>query len=87
VQGFTKRLRRDLETLRHQLAGLDATLDPFLSAFLKEGKVNETAYNIHLAEMRKELKFVKQRLDAYRTAAGVNGLVEALRSHDWRELM
>ncbi len=87
VQGFAKRLRRELEILRGRLEGLEANLDPFIKPFLKNGAVNETAYGIHLAQARKDLKFMKQRRDAYRTTAGVQGLVVALRSHAWRELM
>lgn len=87
VQSFAKRLRRELEALRHRLAFLDAGLDPLLASLMKKGEVNETAYNILLSQVRKELKFMKQRRDVYRTTQGVQGLVEALRSHPWRELM
>ncbi len=89
VQGFAKRLRRELEILLARLAVLDggAGADPFLAGFLKRGELNEIAYNTYLARARKELNFMRQRRDAYRTTAGVDGLVEALRSHDWRELL
>lgn len=87
VQSFAKRLRRELEALRHRLAFLDAGLDPLLGSLMKKGAVNETAYNILLSQVRKELKFMKQRRDIYRTSQGVLGLVEALRAHPWRELM
>jgi hypothetical protein len=87
VQSFAKRLRRELEALRHRLAFLDAGLDPLLASLMKKGAVNETAYNILLSQVRKELKFMKQRRDIYRTTQGVHGLVEALRAHPWRELM
>jgi hypothetical protein len=87
VQSFAKRLRRELEVLRHRLAFLDAGLDPLLASLMKKGDVNETAYAILLSQVRKELKFMKQRRDIYRTTQGVLGLVEALRAHSWRELM
>jgi hypothetical protein len=87
VQGYAKRLRRELETLRARLASLDARLDPFLASFIREGKVNEAAYKRHLAEVRKELKFMKERRDAYRTSQGLKQLIEALGTYDWRELM
>ena len=87
VQSFAKRLRRELEALRHRLAFLDAGLDPLLASLMKKGAVNETAYSILLSQVRKELKFMKQRRDIYRTTQGVHGLVEALRAHPWRELM
>lgn len=87
VQGFAKRLRRELEILRARLAGLEANLDPYMKPFLKNGAVNETAYGIHLAETRKDVKFMKQRRDDYRTTQGLQALVIALRTHDWRELM
>ena len=87
VQSFAKRLRRELEALRHHMAFLDAKLDPLLASLMKKGEVNETAYGILLSQVRKELKFMKQRRDVYRTTQGVHGLVEALRAHPWRELM
>ena len=87
VQGYAKRLRRELETLRARLALLDARLDPFPASFIRDGKVNETAYNRHLAEVRKDLKFMKERRDAYRTSQGLKQLIEALGTHDWRDLM
>jgi hypothetical protein len=87
VQGFAKRLRRELDALRQRFAHLESALDPLLGSLLKHGSVNETAYTILLAQVRKELKFMKQRRDAYRTTQGLNGLVEALRGHDWRHLM
>jgi hypothetical protein len=87
LEGYGKRLRRDLESLRHGLAALDAGLDPFRASLLKEGNINETAWSVRLAEARKDVKLMKQRRDAYRTEAGVIGLADALRSHDWRELL
>ena len=87
VQSFAKRLRRELEALRHRLAFLDAGLDPLLASLMKKGEVNETAYGILISQVRKELKFMKQRRDVYRTTQGVHSLVEALRAHPWRELM
>lgn len=87
VQGFAKRLRRELEILRGRLAALDSRLDPFLASFIRDGKVNENAYNRHLAEMRKDLKLMRERRDLYRTGQGLKELIEALGTHDWRELM
>lgn len=87
VQGFAKRLRRELDALRQRFAHLESALDPLLGSLMKQGSVNETAYSILLSQVRKELKFMKQRRDAYRTTQGLNGLVEALRENDWRLLM
>ncbi|MEO6098285.1 MAG: hypothetical protein ABIQ80_21300 [Fibrobacteria bacterium] len=87
VQGFAKRLRRELDALRQRFAHLESALDPLLGSLMKQGSVNETAYTILMAQVRKELKFMKQRRDAYRTTQGLNGLVEALRGNDWRLLM
>jgi len=87
VQGFAKRLRRELDALRNRLADLDWNIDPFLASLIKGGKLNEVAYNTHVAAVRKELKFLRQRRDAYRTSEGVNQLAEALRSHPWHDLM
>lgn len=87
VLGFAKRLRRELEALRQKLAYMEASLDPVLAAFLKNGLVNETAYNILLSEVKRDLKFMKQRRDVYRTTQGLNALVAALRNQGWRELM
>ncbi|MDB5103794.1 MAG: hypothetical protein JWP91_1483 [Fibrobacteres bacterium] len=87
VQGFAKRLRRELEILRTRLTFLEAGLDPLLATLLKNGAVNDTAYNILLNQVKKEFKFMKQRRDIYRTTEGLNGLIEALRTHAWRDLM
>jgi hypothetical protein len=87
VDGFAKRLRRELETLRASLSGLDAEADPFEAAFLKDGKVNEPAYNAHLAATRKELQARKRLRETYRTSDGARSLADALRTQPWRELM
>ncbi|MDB5048196.1 MAG: hypothetical protein JWO30_1267 [Fibrobacteres bacterium] len=87
VQGFAKRLRRELDALRTRLADLDWGMDPVLSTFIKGGKLNEAAYNTHLAAVRKDVKFLKQRRDMYSTSQGLLELVEALKTHGWRELM
>ncbi|HKP96510.1 MAG TPA: hypothetical protein VJ385_12200 [Fibrobacteria bacterium] len=87
VQGFAKRLRRELDALRTRLADLDWKLDPFLQGFIKGGKVNETAYNAYVSAVKKELRFRRRRRDAYRTMQGLEGLLEMLRSHPWNELM
>lgn len=87
VQGFAKRLRRELDALRTRLADMDWKLDPFLASLIKGGRLNEAAYNAHMAAVRKELKFLKQRRDAYRTGEGVRQLAEALRKHPWQELL
>ena len=87
VQGFAKRLRRELGALRLRLAQLESGLDPLPASLMKHGAVNEIAYSILLSQAKKDLKFMKQRRDMYRTTQGLEGLVDALRSHDWRELM
>ena len=87
VQGFAKRLRRELDALRARLANLEWKLDPFLAKFIRGAKVNETAFSRYVAEVSKQLKFMKQRRDMYKTTQGVNELVEALRSHSWNELL
>ncbi|MDQ3000091.1 MAG: hypothetical protein M3Y08_02340 [Fibrobacterota bacterium] len=87
VQGFAKRLRRELDTLRARMADPDWKLDPFLAKFIRGAKVNETAFSRYVAEVSKQLKFMKQRRDMYKTSQGVNELVEALRSHPWNELL
>jgi hypothetical protein len=87
VNGFAKRLRRDLAVLQNQILTLKAGLDPFFAALIKDGKVNETAYLRHLAEVKKDVKFMKQRRESYATSQGVQELIQALRMHNWHELM
>lgn len=87
VQGFSKRLRRELELLRARLAALKADLNPFLAGLIRAGRVNEAALNTLVNQARKEWKFRRQRRDAYRTTQGVEGLLHALRVHSWDELM
>jgi hypothetical protein len=87
VDGFAKRLRRELDALRATLAGLDAGADRFEAVFLKDGKVNEPAYNNHLAAARKELQSRKRLRELYRTSDGARSLADALRTRPWRELL
>lgn len=87
VQGFVKRLKRDLASLRASLEADSGQWHPFFAEFIKSGQVDEAAYKRHLAEVKKAVKFMKLRTDLYRSREGVQELVESLRRHDWRELM
>jgi hypothetical protein len=73
VRGFAKRLRRDLTELRRRAAEFPEN--------------PEAAFARHLAEIRKDVKLLKARRDAYRHPEAIEALLDELREHDWRLLM
>jgi hypothetical protein len=87
VQGFIKRLRRELAILQGQTRTFSGRADPFLAQFLDAHGINEAAFKHYLAEVRKTLKARKAQRGHYATAEGLSDLIEALRDYDWRELM
>ncbi len=87
VQGFAKRLRRELKKLQQKSQNFSRSLNPFVAALLKNNEVNEVAVKIQVNEINKDLKFMKQRLKAYSTTQGLHELLNALQHHEWQELM
>lgn len=87
VQGFAKRLRKELALLKTQAAKAGEWLHPYFARFLKNGSVDEGAIARHLGELKRTIRLAKQRRDAYSSQGGVQGLVEALQQHSWRDLM
>jgi hypothetical protein len=87
VQGFAKRLRRELTLLRRQADEPRHGLPPEIRSLLGPEGVNEKAFKTHLAGARKQVKFVKARLESYRDRAMVEELVVILRKYDWPGLM
>lgn len=90
VQGFAKRLRRELAHLKERAARVADRLDPFYRRFfssLGPHGLNEPAWKGHLSAFRKDIRFRKDRLSYYRTREGAQDLVHALREYDWRSLL
>jgi hypothetical protein len=87
VQGFAKRLRRELAHLKDKAARVAENLNPYFSRFLGPRGLKEPAWKGHLSILRKDLKIRKERLTFYRSREGAEELVEALRECDWRDLM
>jgi len=83
VKGFAKRLRRELAVLRAKAetgrSGVHASLRRFLGA---QG-INEGEVKRYAAELKKEVRFVKERNEWYRERSGVEEMLKAM-GGDWR---
>jgi hypothetical protein len=83
VKGFAKRLRRELAGLRAKAetgrTGVHASLRRFLGA---QG-INEGEVKRYAAELKKEVRFVKERNEWYRERSGVEEMLKAM-GGDWR---
>lgn len=78
VQGFTKRLRRELTALRHQALRGPLEFNPHFARFIREGRVDNRAFLRYMNEGRKELKAMQQHLDRVKTPEGLAELIEML---------
>ena len=87
VQGFTKRLRRELTLLRKQAESVLAEVPPFFRDFLTPTGINESAMKGHLSEARRDLQLIMNRLEIYRTREGAQRLADSLSKNDWHGLM
>lgn len=87
VQGFAKRLRRELAALKALAAKAGEWLHPFFARFLKEGAADESRIARHIADLKRLVKLSRQRASVYRTRAGVEELVEGLKRHPWQDLL
>jgi hypothetical protein len=83
VKGFAKRLRRELAALRAKAemgrTGVHASLRRFLGA---QG-INEAEVKRYAAELKKEVRFVKERNEWYRERSAVEEMLKAM-GGDWR---
>lgn len=87
LQGFAKRLRRELAALKVLAAKAGEWLHPFFARFLKDGAADEARIARHIADLNRLVKLSRQRAAVYRTRAGVEELVEGLRRHPWQDLL
>lgn len=87
VQGFAKRLRRELASLRRQAEEPRHGVPAEIRAMLGPEGVNEKAFKAHLAGARKQVKFVQARVESYRKRETVEELVVILRKYEWQGLM
>ena len=87
VQGFAKRLRRELTVLRKQANSVwDSVPYDFQHVIGPEG-VNEKALKGLISEERSRVKFAKKQLEAHRIRSNVERFLPMLGKRDWRGLI
>lgn len=86
VKGFAKRLRRELAGLRAKAQAGLAELHPSLHRFLGPTGVVEAEVKRYAAALRKEVRFVRDRNDAYREREAVRAILREM-GRDWRGYM
>ena len=87
VQGFAKRLRRELASLRRQAEDAWKGVPPEIRVMFGPEGVNEKVFKAHLTASRNQVKSAKARLESYRNRETVEELVVLLRKYDWQGLM
>lgn len=87
VQGFAKRLRRELEGLRRKALQVGEHFHPVFADFVRKGRVDEAEFRRFQGEMKRKLRFFKERRDAYREVPAVMEMLGLLKQMDWRFLM
>ncbi len=87
VQGFAKRLRRELTSLKKQAEGVWNNLHPHFRNCVNSQGLNDKQINRHKSETRKQVRFLKTRLDIYRSPEGFQEFLGLLGKYDWRHLM
>lgn len=87
VQGFAKRLRRELEALRKKALQVGEHYHPLFAGFVRKGRVNEAEYRRYQGELKQQVRFFQERRDAYREVESVMEMLGLLKQLDWRQLM
>ncbi len=87
IQGFAKRLRRELNLLRRQAEWAFSEIPPQYQDLVGPEGINEALLNRNLNSAAKQVPFLKKRLDNYRTRSGVEELHKLLNKYDWEDLM
>lgn len=83
VKGYAKRLRRELALLRAKAEAGQAGLHPSWRRFLGAQGINESEVKRYAAELKKEVRFVKERNEWYKERSGVEEMLRAM-GGDWR---
>jgi hypothetical protein len=83
VNGFAKRLRRELAALRAKAEAGHSGVHVTLRRFLGSQGINEGEVKRYAAEMKKEVRFVKERNEWYRERSAVEEMLKAM-GGDWR---
>lgn len=83
VKGFAKRLRRELAALRAKAETGRAGMHASLRRFMGTQGVNEPEVKRYAAELKKEVRFVKDRNEWYRERTAVEEMLRAM-GGDWR---
>jgi hypothetical protein len=87
IQGFAKRLRRELNHLRKQAEWAFSEVPPQYQDMVGPDGINEAGLKRNLAFAQKRVPILKQRLERYRTRSAVEELLKLLGKYDWEELM
>ncbi len=87
IQGFAKRLRRELNLLRRQAEWAFSEIPPQYQDLVGPEGINEALLKRNLNSAAKRVPFLKKRLDNYRTRSGVEELYKLLNTYDWEDLM
>lgn len=83
VKGFAKRLRRELTTLKNEAGRIfDSNTPDFILSMLGPEGIKESAVRAHINRVKKEIKFLRERNEAYRRRETVMEMVDALRFDD-----
>jgi hypothetical protein len=83
VKGYAKRLRRELALLRAKAEAGQAGLPPSWRRFLSAHGINEPEVKRYAADLKKEVRFVKERNEWYKERSGVEEMLRAM-GGDWR---
>lgn len=83
VKGFAKRLRRELAALRTKAELGRAGVHPSLRKFLGPKGINDAEVKRYAAELKKELRFVKERNEWYKERTAVEEMLRSMGA-DWR---
>jgi hypothetical protein len=86
VNGFAKRLRRELAGLRAKAETGRNGVHVSLRRFLGSQGINEPEVKRYAAELKKEVRFVKERNQWYRERTAVEEMLRAM-GGDWRGYM
>jgi hypothetical protein len=83
VKGFAKRLRRELASLQAKTELGRAGVHPSLRRFLGSQGIDEAEVKRYAAQLKKEVRFVKDRNELYKERTAVEEMLKAM-GGDWR---
>lgn len=87
LQGFAKRLRRERDLLRRQADAVADRYHPGIADGIRSGRVKDAFFKSFASQLRKTVRFHRDRCQAYREKESLLEMLEMLRMVDWRSLM